>query len=580
MKTYILLAISFFLNSIIIAQSLFSTIDNTEINQYLHVNDELDVSSIHSTTLFYRLNQNLFDLINKKSPRHLEINFPFFDNQELKLVLESFEVFGEQIQVIRQTESGQVVSGYRPNINTYRINHSSIEGVFVFSKRDVKGTFIINGETYQLQKFNSGEEIYFLLNIKNSVIDFDFHCAHDQIENFHQDENSHFRLDSVSGCVEVAVEIDFYTFQTFSNYTEAVDWTLEIISVVSELFINEIAVGLKSNTIQVWEVEDPYANFVEDPQAMLVSIRENWYNNVDLSSVERDLVHLFSKRTNTGTGGIAFLNGLGSEWNGYGFSSNLSDNSDYVALPVPYFFWNLYCFAHEIGHNFGAKHTQWCGWEGGPIDNCTNLEEMTSNECVDYIDNPSPQVGTIMSYCHTWSFESGGGITMKFHELVRNTMMAYIGLQEITSCEDLIILGCVDIQACNYNEVASLDDGSCFFPEFGYDCEGNCLSDWNDDGICDEDNITGLNNDSVIIKIYPNPSREYLKVEFTHFLETFTSFKLFNSIGNLIISKSGINENISLDVSALPVGIYRAQLTYGKPDVLNHEVMNKNIIIQ
>ena len=53
--------------------------------------------------------------------------------------------------------------------------------------------------------------------------------------------------------------------------------------------------------------------------------------------------HNFSKRNNTGTGGIAFLNGVGSDWNGYGFSSNLVDVDEYVDLPVPYFFWNIYC---------------------------------------------------------------------------------------------------------------------------------------------------------------------------------------------------------------------------------------------
>ena len=40
--------------------------------------------------------------------------------------------------------------------------------------------------------------------------------------------------------------------------------------------------------------------------------------------------------------------------------------------------------------------------------------------------------------------------------------------------------------ACNYDETATLDDDSCELPEGGYDCDGNCLSDNDGDGVCDE----------------------------------------------------------------------------------------------
>ena len=51
--------------------------------------------------------------------------------------------------------------------------------------------------------------------------------------------------------------------------------------------------------------------------------------------------------------------------------------------------------------------------------------------------------------------------------------------------------GCADEAACNYDAEASYDDGSCAYPEFGYDCEGNCLSDVDGDGVCDELEIYG-----------------------------------------------------------------------------------------
>ena len=55
----------------------------------------------------------------------------------------------------------------------------------------------------------------------------------------------------------------------------------------------------------------------------------------------------------------------------------------------------------------------------------------------------------------------------------------------------LQVLGCTDPTACNYDEFANEDDDSCFFPLYGYDCDGNCINDVNENGICDELEIAG-----------------------------------------------------------------------------------------
>tara|TARA_Y100000004_G_C8896406_1_gene404334 strand:- start:78 stop:833 length:756 start_codon:yes stop_codon:yes gene_type:complete len=34
------------------------------------------------------------------------------------------------------------------------------------------------------------------------------------------------------------------------------------------------------------------------------------------------------------------------------------------------------------------------------------------------------------------------------------------------------IPGCMDLTACNFNDTATIDDGSCTYPEAGYDCDG------------------------------------------------------------------------------------------------------------
>lgn len=52
--------------------------------------------------------------------------------------------------------------------------------------------------------------------------------------------------------------------------------------------------------------------------------------------------------------------------------------------------------------------------------------------------------------------------------------------------------GCTDGMACNFNTEASCEDGSCWYPEEVYlDCDGECLSDSDGDGICDELELAG-----------------------------------------------------------------------------------------
>jgi len=61
-------------------------------------------------------------------------------------------------------------------------------------------------------------------------------------------------------------------------------------------------------------------------------------------------------------------------------------------------------------------------------------------------------------------------------------------------CDELEIAGCTDEMACNYNETATDDDGSCEYAEEYYDCAGNCLNDTDGDGVCDELEVAGCTN--------------------------------------------------------------------------------------
>ena len=63
-----------------------------------------------------------------------------------------------------------------------------------------------------------------------------------------------------------------------------------------------------------------------------------------------------------------------------------------------------------------------------------------------------------------------------------------------STCEFESCIGCLASTACNYDENA-IYPGDCIYPDMGYDCEGNCLSDFDGDGVCDEFEIAGCTDE-------------------------------------------------------------------------------------
>ena len=58
-------------------------------------------------------------------------------------------------------------------------------------------------------------------------------------------------------------------------------------------------------------------------------------------------------------------------------------------------------------------------------------------------------------------------------------------------CDENEISGCQDEFACNYDANATDDDGSCYTSEEYYDCDNVCLNDSNGNGVCDELEVLG-----------------------------------------------------------------------------------------
>ncbi|MDE0872214.1 MAG: hypothetical protein OSA37_09885, partial [Flavobacteriales bacterium] len=55
-----------------------------------------------------------------------------------------------------------------------------------------------------------------------------------------------------------------------------------------------------------------------------------------------------------------------------------------------------------------------------------------------------------------------------------------------TSMGPVLIEGCTNSEACNYYDLATVDNGSCELPTTYYDCDDVCLLDVDGDGVCNE----------------------------------------------------------------------------------------------
>ena len=69
-------------------------------------------------------------------------------------------------------------------------------------------------------------------------------------------------------------------------------------------------------------------------------------------------------------------------------------------------------------------------------------------------------------------------------------------VNDYSLCLTYIVFGCLDENACNFDILVTNNDGTCEYTEDYYDCDGNCISDIDSDGVCDELEIVGCTDNT------------------------------------------------------------------------------------
>ena len=65
-------------------------------------------------------------------------------------------------------------------------------------------------------------------------------------------------------------------------------------------------------------------------------------------------------------------------------------------------------------------------------------------------------------------------------------------------CNQDEVEGCISLSACNYNDLATDDDGSCIYAVPQYNCDGECIFDSDNDGICNLFEVLGCTDSSYL----------------------------------------------------------------------------------
>ena len=214
----------------------------------------------------------------------------------------------------------------------------------------------VQHELAALRCTTDGASAYALFDVADAIIETPFSCGMEELESIDTRSANlpapHAHQNSMTSCVEVALDIDFYTYNTFgSDCNQTVEWALALLAGVNEIYEGELdnLITLSASYINVWENTDPYAAYVGNAGGMLDALRTEWLSNPELSNRPRDLVHLLTRRNDTGTGGIAYLNVNCSNAYATGFSSALSNTTSYN---LNNYSWNLTSRGARIGPQF------------------------------------------------------------------------------------------------------------------------------------------------------------------------------------------------------------------------------------
>ncbi|MBK7303420.1 MAG: fibronectin type III domain-containing protein [Saprospiraceae bacterium] len=330
---------------------------------------------------FLSINTQSLEAIRLSRPEAIQISIPTEAGVSLTMDLIRVDLMSEGFKV---STSDGTNEEYVPGVFYQGVIRGSEENSLValsFFDQEIIGMFSIDQDNFVLQPSKDFPGKLILYNDKDLIKYSEMECLTDHLESVVRDPTPSTEM-AAGDCIRVYIECDYALQQNKGGVTNTVNWITSVYNNVKTLYTNE-SINTTVSEVFVWTTQDSYSKTNSVTALNQFKTARPTFNG--------DLAHL-AALGGQNIGGVAWVDALCTSYK-YAYSNISSTYSD-----VPTYSWTVEVMTHEMGHNIGSNHTQWCGWAGGAIDNCYTTE----GGCP---PGPAPtNGGTIMSYCHLTSY--------------------------------------------------------------------------------------------------------------------------------------------------------------------------------